>query len=213
MNFLDGRMRLCLLASLAQVTSWRSEQASQEPLAPWEPVGRIRRSTFAAFPHCLPQESVLSFCNPITLEFVMPKTTLNPILTVSALALAFWSAAATAQEVPNLIGNWTGTIVGGARFGALNHDPEQKEPVFADQAKVWTLSIVQQEGSGMIGTWSTETKTEQLVGVIRLDNVSVIFADEDNTFDARLLSENEMELCAQEAEEATIAVCYLMKRK
>lgn len=142
----------------------------------------------------------------------MPKTTLKSTLAASALALAFWSAAATAQEAPNLTGKWTGTIVGGARFGALNHDPEQKTPVFADRAKVWTLSIVQQEGSSMIGTWSTETKTEQLVGVIRLDKVSVIFADEDNTFDARLLSENEMELCAQEAEEATIAVCYLMKR-
>lgn len=142
----------------------------------------------------------------------MPKMTLNSILTISAMALAFWSTAVAAQEVPNLIGKWTGTIVGGARFGALNHDPEQKEPVFADRAKVWTLSIVKQEGSGMIGTWSTEAKTEQLVGVIRSDAVNLIFADEDNTFDARLLSDNEMELCAQEAEEATIAVCYLMKR-
>ena len=52
---------------------------------------------------------------------------------------------------------------------------------------------------------------------VRQDNVTVIFADEDNLFDARLLSENEMELCAQEGGAgkggATIAVCYLMKRK
>ena len=45
----------------------------------------------------------------------------------------------------------------------------------------------------------------------------MIFADEDNVFDARLLSLTEMELCAHEGGAAkggaTIAVCYLMKRK
>jgi len=79
------------------------------------------------------------------------------------------------------------------------------------------LTIEKQEGSGLIGTWSTTTKTEKLAGAIRQDNVTVIFADEDNLFDARRLSENEMELCAQESGAgkggATIAVSYLMKRR
>ena len=142
----------------------------------------------------------------------MLKTTFRKIFSVSMLALLACPAAAAAQEVPNLVGHWSGSIVGGARFGALNHDLPEKEPVFADRAKVWTLTIERQDGSGLIGTWSTKTKTERLVGAIRQDNVTVVFADEDNTFDARLLSRNEMELCAVEAEEATIAVCYLMKR-
>ena len=131
----------------------------------------------------------------------------------SALVFAAFTSVASAQEVLDLTGTWSGSIVGGARFGALNHDPEQKEPVFADRKKVWTLTVEKQDGSGLIGTWSTKTKSEKLVGVIRRDNVSVIFADEDNTFDARMINENEMELCAVEAEEATIAVCYLMKRQ
>jgi hypothetical protein len=122
-----------------------------------------------------------------------------------------------AQEAPNLIGKWSGSIVGGARFGALNHDPAQNEPVFADRTKEWVLTIEKQDGSGLIGTWLTATKTEKLAGAIRQDNVTVIFADEDNVFDARLLSSTEMELCALEGGAATggatIAVCYLMKRK
>ncbi len=127
------------------------------------------------------------------------------------------TTAALSEAAPNLIGTWSGTITGGARFGALNHDPAQIEPVFADRTKEWVLTIDKQEGSGLIGTWSTKTKTEKLAGAVRQDNVTVIFADEDNLFDARLLSENEMELCAQEGGAgkggATIAVCYLMKRK
>lgn len=131
----------------------------------------------------------------------------------SALIIAAITSVSSAQEVPNLTGTWSGSIVGGARFGALNHDPEQQEPVFADREKVWTLIVEKQDGSGLIGSWSTATKSEKLVGVIRRDNVSVIFADEDNTFDARIINENKIELCAQEAEEATIAVCYIMLRR
>ena len=127
------------------------------------------------------------------------------------------TTAAMSQEVPNLVGKWSGSIAGGARFGALNHDPAQNEPVFADRKKEWVLTIEKQDGSGLIGTWSTATKTEKLAGAIRQDNVTVIFADEDNVFDARLLSSTEMELCAHEGGAAkggaTIAVCYLMKRK
>ncbi len=143
----------------------------------------------------------------------MSKTGLCTIFTAFALVIAACSLPATAQEVPNLVGTWSGTIVGGARFGALNHDPAVNDPIFADRTKEWTLTVEKQDGSGLIGTWSTKTKNEKLVGAIRQDRVTVIFADEDNTFDARLLSSNEMELCAVEAEEATIAVCYLMKRK
>lgn len=136
-----------------------------------------------------------------------------PIILASAWILAAVSAAANAQEVPNLVGTWSGTIDGGARFGALNHDEPEKEPVFADRTKVWTLVIEKQDGTGLIGTWSTKTKTEKLAGVIREDNVSVLLADEDNTFDARLTNQNEMELCALHAGAATIAVCYRMRRE
>lgn len=132
---------------------------------------------------------------------------------LSALLVGASTAAAVAQDVPNLVGTWSGTIVGGARFGALNHDPAEKEPVFADRNKQWTLTIATQDGTGLIGTWATKAKTENVVGVIRQDNVSVLLADEDNTFDARLISANEMELCALEAGAATIAVCYRMKRE
>lgn len=137
-------------------------------------------------------------------------------LSVSATALTACTVTAVAEETPNLIGKWSGKIVHGARFGALNHDPAETVPVFADRNKEWTLTIEKQDGSGLIGTWSTKSKTERLVGVIRTDNVTVLFADEDNIFNAQLLSSSEMELCAQEGAAnkggATIAVCYLMKR-
>ncbi|WP_395687232.1 hypothetical protein [Aestuariivirga sp.] len=139
------------------------------------------------------------------------------ILAATASILTSCAAYAFAQDAPNLIGTWSGKIVHGARFGALNHDPAENDPVFADRKKEWTLVIDKQDGSGLIGTWSTKAKTERLVGVIRQDNVTVVFADEDNLFDAQLLSTSEMELCAQEGAAAkggaTIAVCYLMKRK
>lgn len=133
------------------------------------------------------------------------------------VALVGSASIAEADQLPKLIGTWSGTIIGGARFGALNHDPMEKDPVFADRNKEWTLEIDRQDGVGIIGTWSTKTKQERIVGAIRQDNVTVIFADEDNVFDARLLSSKKMELCAQEGRAAkggaTIAVCYLLMRE
>jgi hypothetical protein len=143
----------------------------------------------------------------------MPNTGFRAVLTAATLALAAMTGAVSAQDVPNLVGTWSGTIAGGARFGSLTHDPAHKDPVFADRSKEWFLTVEKQDGSGLIGTWGREARSEKLVGAIRRDNVTVIFADEDNIFDGRLLSANEMELCGLEAGEATIAVCFLMKRK
>lgn len=135
----------------------------------------------------------------------------------SCIVLTVFLAMAKADELPNLVGTWTGAIVGGARFGTLNHDPAEKDAVFADRNKQWTLEIERQDGSGLIGTWLTKTKKERVVGAIRQDNETLIFEDEDNIFDARLLSSNKIELSAQEGGTAkggaTIAVYYLMKRK
>lgn len=143
----------------------------------------------------------------------MTKTYLSATIALYAMALAVFPVTAMAQEAPNLTGTWTGTITGGARFGDLTHDPDEAAPVFADRTKEWVMTIEKQDGTGLIGTWGREAKSEKLVGAIRQDNVTLVFADEDNLFDGRLLSENEMELCGQEAGEATIAVCFLMKRK
>ena len=142
----------------------------------------------------------------------MPAIKFSTIVFGSVFILTSHSALADTQETPNLVGTWSGSIVGGARFGELNHDPAQKEPVFADRTKVWTLAIEQQDGTGLIGTWSSERNTEKVVGVIRQDNVTVLLADEDNIFDARVVSADELELCALEASPATIAVRYRMKR-
>lgn len=139
------------------------------------------------------------------------------LLTMSALALSACSGVAMSEEAPNLTGAWSGTTAAGALFGTLHHQSVAKEPVFANLTKVWTLTIEKQEGSSLIGTWSTETKKEPLVGVIRRDNVTLYFADDDNLFEARLLSANEMELCGLEAGASTggasMAACLLMKRK
>jgi hypothetical protein len=62
----------------------------------------------------------------------------------------------------------------------------------------------------------TKAKTERLVGVVRQDNETIVFADESDVFNVRLWSLSEMELCAQDGAAGkgapTIAVCYLMKR-
>lgn len=136
------------------------------------------------------------------------------VLLYSAAAMALNSAVAMADGYPNLIGTWTTAgYPGGAYFGDGDHDPDEKLPVFIDETMLWTLVIEKQERAGLIGTWSTKVKTEKLVGVIRRDKVNLLLADEDNEYEVFLISENEMELCAHDSGERTLAGCLIMKRQ
>ncbi len=139
---------------------------------------------------------------------------LTNVLLYSAVLLAVTSAVAKADEYPNLIGTWTVSgYPGGAYFGDGDHDPDEKNPVFINEAMVWTLVIEKQKNAGLIGTWSTKVKTEKLVGVIRRDKVNLLLSDEDNEYEVFLISENEMELCAHDSGERSLAGCLLMTRK
>ena len=132
----------------------------------------------------------------------------------AAFALAINSAVAKADEYPNLIGVWTeSSSLGGARFGDGDHDTDEKNPVFISGSITWTLTIEKQDRAGLIGTWSSQNKTEKLVGVIRRDKVTLLFSDEDNQFEASLISENEMELCAHDSDDYALAACHIMKRQ
>ena len=55
------------------------------------------------------------------------ETTMSRKLTIATfVALVASTTAAMSQEAPDLIGTWTGKMVGGAYFGALNHSPRRK---------------------------------------------------------------------------------------
>lgn len=131
-----------------------------------------------------------------------------------ALGLAAGSAPAWSQDgVPDLIGTWSGKATGGVVAGNLGHQEPGNEPRFKDTSVTWTITIDRQEGPGLIGSWASPNRKEELIGVIRPDNKTVLFVDPDTFFSGFLRSENEMEACLQENGESMVATCYVFTRQ
>ena len=130
------------------------------------------------------------------------------------LAMIAWSPQVlAASAAPSLVGSWSGVHTGGAYVGSPGHSPDKSEPTFIKPGLRFTLTIKQQDGRTLIGTWSSPRKTERLVGVVRLDNKAVVLADEDTHFSAVLLDASSMEFCGTEAGEISIlAACLLLKK-
>ncbi len=137
--------------------------------------------------------------------------TLGAALLAAGIAIA---PSAFAQDaIPDLKGVWSGQATGGVVAGNLGHQAASNEPRFKDTSVTWTITIVEQEGPGLIGTWASPSKSEELIGVIRPDNKTVHFVDPDTFFSGWLRSENEMETCLQENGESMVATCYVFKRE
>lgn len=123
-------------------------------------------------------------------------------------------AALANSHMPQLKGKWVSVERGGYQFGTLTHGAPAKEPqsVRADKRE-WFLEIEEQDGIGVKGTWGGSPKREMILGAIRADGKSIVFADEDSYATGLLLSGTEMEYCVQETGKAIIAKCYLLKRQ
>jgi len=133
----------------------------------------------------------------------------------AALALNVSGIAAAEDAIPNLVGTWTGTFVGGVRSGGGDLAPADAQPTFVhENMPRRTLTIEQQQGRGIIGAWSSVSGSERIQGVVRLDNQTVLFVDTDSYQTAKIISANELEFCNQTTNAKDMfAFCFLLKRQ
>src|SRR3954468_8449773 len=86
-----------------------------------------------------------------------------------AVATSSSAGASADQAIPNLAGSWTGTFTGGVRVGGGDLAPADPTPTFLHEGmnRPYTLKIEQQQGRGLIGTWSSTKGSERIQGVVR----------------------------------------------
>jgi hypothetical protein len=143
---------------------------------------------------------------------------MSPRAQLAAVALLACSTVGVAaqSDIPNLVGTWTGTFTGGVRKGGGDLAPADATPTFVHEGmnRVYTLKIVEQNGRGIVGSWSSVKGSEDVQGVIRLDNQTVLFVDPDSYQSARILSQSELEFCNQTTNaKDRFAFCFLLKRQ
>ena len=142
-------------------------------------------------------------------------TVLRAIAVLGAV-LGFVGPASAADAIPNLVGTWTGTFTGGVRLGGGDLAPADTKPTFVHENmnRVYTLKINEQQGRGMIGTWSSVKGSEAIQGVVRMDNQTVLFVDTDSYETAKVLSATELEFCNQTTNgKDMFAFCFLLKKQ
>ncbi len=144
----------------------------------------------------------------------MMKRSIRSLLVAAAISAVLPAAAMADGAVPQLTGVWNSVSHGGYVFGDLTHTEDLKTPKsFAEIDIPCTLTIEKQDGVGLSGTWGCSSRKEVMLGAIRADNKSLVFADEDTLSTAILLSDTEMDFCSQEAGASIIAVCHILKRQ
>jgi hypothetical protein len=137
-------------------------------------------------------------------------------LAAVAMLVCSTIGAAAQGDIPNLVGTWTGTFTGGVRKGGGDLAPADATPTFVHEGmnRAYTLKIVEQNGRGIVGSWSSVKGSEDIQGVIRLDNQTVLFVDPDSYQSARILSTSELEFCNQITNaKDRFAFCFLLKRQ
>lgn len=137
------------------------------------------------------------------------------ILGGGLITLALMTGAMAEEAAPDLKGKWTGTFTGGVRFGGGQLAPTDTNARFVKPGeRDYTLAIDEQDGRGLKGTWSSVNGSEPLQGVIRLDNKTILFVDEDSYLHGMVISATEIELCNQTVNTTDrFSFCFLLKKQ
>jgi len=77
-----------------------------------------------------------------------------------------------AVDMPNMIGNWTGSYEGVGFENITISNPDGNLTSFKIGETTWTISIEEQNGAGFVGKKSSTTNPvmQKLVGIIGFDN-------------------------------------------
>jgi len=101
-----------------------------------------------------------------------------------------------AVDMPNMVGNWTGSYEGVGFENITSSNPDGNLTFFKIGETTWTISIEEQNGAGFVGEKSSTTNPvmQKLVGIIGFDNKTISMADETGYYLGEMISPAEMQL-------------------
>jgi hypothetical protein len=140
----------------------------------------------------------------------------SALVAVAGISLA--AGGASAQEIPNLKGTWTGdspVIVA----GASRHQPAGTDARTAGNYRLanqpMTYSIEGQDGRRFWGTLSSPKATERLIGSLAVDGKHVYMVDDDGYIDGIVVDADRIDVCYREVypDRAVVACESLVRKK
>jgi len=119
---------------------------------------------------------------------------------ISVMVLLALCIPAMAVDMPNMVGNWTGSYEGAAFRNITSLNPDGDFSFFETGTTTWTFIIENQKGAGFVGKKfsSTNPLLQSVVGIIGFDNKTVSMVDEEAYYWGEMVSPTQMELYHQE---------------
>ena len=115
---------------------------------------------------------------------------------MSVIVLLALCISAMAVDMPNMIGNWTGSYEGAAFRNITSMNPAGNFSFFEKRNTTWTFIIENQKGAGFVGKKfsTTNPQLQSVVGIIGFDNKTVSMVDEEAYYWGEIVSSTQMEL-------------------
>lgn len=124
----------------------------------------------------------------------------------SLMVLLALCIPALAVDMPDMVGNWTGTF-NGVGFLKNTHWMTSGNATYWEAEN--TLIIEEQNGTRFVGTMTSAEnplQTETVLGIISSDNESITLVDEDGYLWGVVLSPTEIELFEQAIDKDSMSV-------
>lgn len=134
---------------------------------------------------------------------------------LTAASLLVLSLPVQADEVPNMVGTWTGTVDSAVMVG--NTPDRTAEPgqafTFSSTPIDFTFSIEQQQGARFGGKMSNAKRSETLIGHLSPDHKSGMMLDDDGSYVFTLSDTNTMQVCYDHSKpDSKVIACWTAKR-
>ena len=131
----------------------------------------------------------------------------------SVMVLLALCVPALAVDIPNMVGNWTGTAHGADWYRYSTSDPIGKPIYWSGN---YTIAISEQNGTAFSGKFINDAHPEisrVMLGVIGSDNKTIAMVAETTSYWGWLKSPTEMELFGSsfELESQDVGVCTFKK--
>ncbi len=112
----------------------------------------------------------------------------------SVMVLLAFCIPSLAVEMPNMVGNWTGTAHGIDLFKYTSYQTTEV-PIYWDRN--YTMVVTEQNGTRFSGKFVNAAKSQDseiILGVIGSDNTTIALVDETASYWGSMKSPTEMEL-------------------
>ncbi len=119
---------------------------------------------------------------------------------VSIMVLLALCVPALAIDIPNMVGNWTGSYEGPTFRNITGSNPDGNFSFFELGKTSWTFVIEKQNGAGFVGkkTSTTNPQAMKVVGIIGFDNKTISMVDEEAYYSGEIISPSKIQLFHQE---------------